>query len=359
MYKKKITIGISGGVDSTACCFLLHKKYNITAVFMQNWEKNKNEFCNTKKNLETTKHICKYLKIKLKIANFSLDYYKNVFTKVVNDYKQNKTPNPDTLCNKKIKFNIFLKYALTFNTKYIATGHYSKIRKINNNILLSIPKDKKKDQTYFLCLLKKTQLKKTIFPLENYFKKDIRLLLKKNNCQNYKKKDSTGICFIENKNFNIFLQKYIKKRYGITSDTKGNKIGKHIGIPFYTIGQRKGLEVNKSTFKNTYIVVKKVLKNNILIIAEKNNNKIIFNNIIYLEKINNNPKTIPKINTMFSTKIRYQQKIQETLLKHISRKKCILFFLKKQKAITPGQITALYKKNLCIGGGVISKFFFN
>lgn len=317
---------------------------------MQNWDK-KNSICKKKNDIKLIKSICKQYKIKLLFTNFTIEYLTYVFEKMLNKFKNGETPNPDILCNKEIKFKVLIYHLIIiYKNFYLATGHYAKIITINKTQILAIPKDKKKDQTYFLYAIEYKKLKIITFPLESYLKKNIRIQAKKINLENYNKKSSTGICFIEEKNFIVFLQKYIKKNTGIIVDDKGNYINKHDGISFYTIGQKKGITYNIKDNKKLFYVIKKNKKKNKLIIAQLNKNLITTNCLIthYTTYI-----TLKKPATIYVCgKMRYNQQLQKNLL-YIKRKKILAFFYKKQKYIASGQHYVFYLNNFCLGGGLI------
>lgn len=334
MKKKKISIALSSGIDSTASNIILKKSgFFIEAFFMKNWEHEKKINC-FKKELIYSKKICKQIKINININNFSSDYWENVFIPFIKNIKNGETPNPDITCNKKIKFKILLKETvIKKNFNFLATGHYGKIKKIKKYCLFTAF-DKKKDQTYFLYTLKKDIMKKILLPLSNYTKKNIKKKIKQYSIINYNKKESMGICFIEEKKIKIFINKFIKKNIG--NIIINNKIiGKHNGTHFYTLGEKKNIK-----HKKIYIYIKNPKTNNIHItqnIKKLEKKKIKLNKNFYLNKF------------ICKAKIRHQENFDTCML--INEKKNIkIIFKKKQIALTPGQHIVLYKSNECIGG---------
>ncbi len=353
----KVILGLSGGVDSAVSAWILKiLGYNIKCVFIKSWENDdKKTFCNSKKDYKDCVKICKHLKIKLIKINFSNEYWYNVFLTFLNKLKKSKTPNPDILCNKKIKFDIFFKFAIKIlKGDFLSTGHYVNKQRIKkNNYILLKGKDKKKDQSYFLHLINQKQLKKCIFPIGKFKKKTIRKIASNINLINSKKKDSTGICFIGKKNFFHFIGKYIKNKPGLILNTNNKILGKHPGLFFYTIGQRKNLNLGGG-YKIPYYVIKKNLKKNTLIVAKGKNNKLLFSKGLFLKKIHFIYKK--KIDIPFKCKIktRYQQKELSCTL--FAKKNIFKIIFKIPIfAVTPGQSAVFYIKNICLGGGEIYK----
>ncbi|MCV2525635.1 MAG: tRNA 2-thiouridine(34) synthase MnmA, partial [Candidatus Lightella neohaematopini] len=243
MNKKKVIIGLSGGVDSSVSAWLLQQKgYYVEGLFMKNWEDDDNIYnCTSAQDLYDTEIVCKTLNIKLNIVNFSYEYWENVFKLCLVYYKLGYTPNPDILCNKEIKFKVFLNFALKeLRADYIATGHYVRSIIINNNYSLLRGIDKNKDQSYFLYTINNDILRKVLFPIGNLTKLQVRSIANKINLSNANKKDSTGICFIGKKKFSNFISRYLKSKSGIIKSTSGKILGNHNGLIYYTIGQRKG-----------------------------------------------------------------------------------------------------------------------
>ncbi|ADM89795.1 tRNA (5-methylaminomethyl-2-thiouridylate)-methyltransferase [Candidatus Zinderia insecticola CARI] len=361
--KKKIILAMSGGIDSSITAWLLKKKgYKVIGIFMKNWHFNNNSIfdSNCKEFLDALK-ISEYLKIKIKILDFSKKYRKFIFNKFLKEYKKNNIPNPDILCNSIIKFKFFLNYCIKkFKIKLIATGHYLRIKKYKNKFFLLKALDKKKDQSYFLYSLNKKNISNIIFPLGDLNKKDIRRIAKKIKFFNYNKKDSIGICFIGKNKIIKFLSYYIIFNPGYIKLLNEKKINKHLGINFYNIGQRKGLKIGgiKNNKKNKpWYVIFKDIKNNIIYISNKNNNFLKIKKI-YIKKINFilNKKLSNKI--LYNCKIKHGKKISFCKIKNITPKIIYIKFLNLQKNINNGQSIIIYYKEFCLFGGIIKSFFF-
>ncbi len=350
-----IIVALSGGVDSSVSIWILKQLgYKIKCVFIKCWQEKKNiknKTCNYKKDYKDCKNVCKLFNVKLYLIDFTYEYWNMVFSKFIKKLKKNILINPDILCNKIIKFNLFIKFSIKIlKADFIATGHYAIKYKKKNSYFLLKGIDNKKDQTYFLYTLNQKQLKKCIFPIGNYYKKKIRDIAKNLNLINYKKKDSYGICFIGKKNFFKFIKKYIKEKPGIIINSKKEFLGIHKGLHFYTIGQRKNLNLDIKQKKAYYVIKKKIKKNKLIVSSKKK--KLLYKGL-YIKKIHfiNKIKKIKKLKCYI--KIRSQQ------YKNIS---CLIFFLKKIKiifkkpilSICPGQSAVFYKKKICIGGGIIT-----
>lgn len=366
--KKKVVLGLSGGVDSAVSCYLLLKQgYDVIPVFMKNWDrlinhdekgtKNKNfiDGCESNQDYEMAKKIAKHFNLKLHKVEFIEQYWQKVFKYFISQYKKSLTPNPDILCNKYIKFGDFKKYAeKKFKPDFIATGHYAKLRKKNNSVYLAIPKDKTKDQTYFLAYLNQKQLKNVLFPLANYTKKEVRQIAKKIKLPNWDRKDSMGICFIGKRDFQQFLNNYLPNKPGIIIDIKTNKvIGKHIGTMYYTLGQNKGLHLSGQ--QNKYFVCKKNVKKNIIYVCNaKNKNKYLLSTHTQLNGFNFINPTNKKEFKNLKVRFRHLQKlIIVKSMKLVDNKWTINHA--PTLSITPGQYAVIYKNQVCLGCGEIAK----
>lgn len=365
MQNKKVLLGLSGGVDSAvALILLLNKDYNVDALFMRNWDSvlnndilgNNNDItdvCPQEKDYMDAKKIADKFNVKLIRKDFVKEYWDDVFSYFLKEYENNRTPNPDVMCNNEIKFKAFKDYATSLGYDYIATGHYAKLK--DGNLL--IPKDKDKDQTYFLSQLTKDQLTNVLFPLQDLKKDEVRKLAKKYEIPVFDKKDSTGICFIGERNFTNFLKNYIKPIPGNMKKLDGTIVGKHIGLSFYTIGQRKGLNLGTVNGMNgPWVVVGKENKENTLFV-ENNlkheyllSNRAIIKNNIFRNDISKEEKCF--------IRFRHQQKPIKGTIKKLENDKYELNY-EKHRAVTPGQVAAIYIKDICIGAGFIDEVFFN
>ncbi|MBN2478600.1 MAG: tRNA 2-thiouridine(34) synthase MnmA [Parachlamydiales bacterium] len=348
---KTVVVGMSGGVDSSVAAYLLKQKgYKVIALFMKNWQDN-DENCSAKKDFEDVAKVCTTLNIPYYNVNFEKEYMDLVFSKCLDEFKKGVTPNPDILCNKEIKFDLFLKKALSLNADYLATGHYCQIDKDQEKLLKG--NDPNKDQSYFLYTLKSSILKKILFPIGHLTKQEVRKIAKEQKFVNFEKKDSTGICFIGERKFKDFLSTFLPFQEGEIKDTQGKTLGKHSGLSFYTIGQRKGLKIGGPG--NAWYVVKKDLKNNFLIVAQGSEDKLLFSNSLIatnLTWINENYS----MNTPFKckAKVRYRQSDQDCIIEKIENNESLyVSFLTPQRAVTEGQSIVFYKDDICLGGAII------
>lgn len=377
--KQTVIVGLSGGVDSAVSAFLLKKQnYEVIGIFMVNWDEtinndilgHKSNFkqngCSSNDDYKDARKIAKQLGIELIKVNFVKEYWELVFTKMLDEYKKMLTPNPDVLCNKFIKFGLLSQYAKKkYPQALLATGHYAKLVKTKNQNHLYIPKDENKDQTYFLCALKNDQLDNVIFPLENLLKNEVRKIAKDNKLVVANKKDSTGICFIGERNFKQFLENYFPKNPGkILLLPSKNEVGKHDGLIFYTIGQRHGLNIGG--MKEKAFVYKKNIKRNELIIAPislKNkyliSKKAIVNNFNWINKEIDYSKYL---NKKLLVRFRHRQELIgcEIVNINIEKNQITIIYPTGSIAVTPGQYAVIYtNKKKCLGGGTIFKIMKN
>ncbi|MEK6945327.1 MAG: tRNA 2-thiouridine(34) synthase MnmA [Nanoarchaeota archaeon] len=381
MKPQKILLAMSGGVDSSVAAYLLKKQgYEIIGAFMKNWSNTKNDFgeCAWRGERRVALKIAGILDIPLITLDFEKEYKKYVVGKMFRLYKQGITPNPDIDCNEKIKFPLLIKAAKKLGCDYIATGHYSRIKKIKNHFELHRAKDEAKDQSYFLYRLKQNELAKTLFPIGNLTKSQVREIAKKQGFPNHDKKGTVGICFIGKINLKKFLQKKIKAKKGIILDPEGNKIGEHDGIYYYTIGQRTGprfgIEVEKQELRQKRWYVARKIKNKNIIIAAPEGHKLNFRKEIFVKDahwINNNSNlSLIKTKSISSearlsldwvggkeikvlTRIRQVGELLPSKIKKENGKIKVTL----DKAITgvsEGQAIVLYQGTKCLGGGVIT-----
>lgn len=351
----KIIVGLSGGVDSSVAAFLLLEKgYEVEALFMKNWdEDDEDEYCSASEDLADAQQVADQLGIKLHTVNFSHEYWEDVFEHFLSEHKKGRTPNPDVLCNQRIKFKAFLDYAKDLGAKKIATGHYARIAEKNGKYLLKAGLDGNKDQSYFLHLLNQEQLSQSLFPLGEIDKQEVRKIAKNNNFLNADKKDSTGICFIGERPFSEFLTTFLPKEKGDIVDQNDTFIKHHDGLPFYTIGQRKGLEIGGG-FSNSpepWFVADKVLESNKIVVVQ-GDDALLYHNSLIADDIHwvDSP---PIESFSCSAKIRYRQASQICKVSLNDDQTIKVNFNESQRAITPGQSVVFYDDDVCLGGSVI------
>jgi tRNA-specific 2-thiouridylase len=358
MKKEKIVLGISGGVDSSVAALLLQKDgYDVHGVFMKNWD-DKHAICSAEDDYADALSVCKKLKISLKKIDYTAQYKDKVFKQFLDDHVHGLTPNPDVLCNKEIKFEVFQNYAKEIGATKIATGHYADNYTTDSTCYLKKAMDQSKDQSYFLHQLGQSELKNTIFPLGKILKKDVRSIAKKYSLINHNKKDSTGICFIGERKYNDFLGKYLTIEKGDIQSLDGEILGNHDGHIYFTIGQRRGLGIGArfSAEDKPWYVVKKDIHHNIVFVAQGENHPALFSKKIIVDDINwinKKPTTFPR---NYYAKVRYRDEDKLCTIFSLDNNTYCIEFESEQKAITPGQSIVLYnEENVCIGGGIISK----
>ena len=357
--KKHVIVGMSGGVDSSVSAYLLIESgYHVEGLFMKNWEEDDGtEYCTAKDDLADATSVCNDLKIKLHVANFSAEYWDNVFEHFLTEYQSGRTPNPDILCNKEIKFKAFLEYALDLGADFIATGHYVRSKKIDGASILLKGLDDEKDQSYFLSRVPEFCIDKCLFPIGALKKSEVRKIAKDHNFDTHDKKDSTGICFIGERKFKDFLSKYVLTKIGNIETTDGEIIGKHSGVMFYTIGQRQGLGIGgvKNYPENPWYVIDKDIKNNILIVAQGNEHTDLYSTSLIASQLFWVNENQPKLPLHCSAKIRYRQTDQLCFVKGLDSGFIQVDFDKPQRAITPGQHVVFYTGEQCLGGAIIER----
>lgn len=353
--KKNVILAISGGVDSSVAAFLLKKQgYNVTAVFMKNWDEEDQSECQSTKDFDDAKLVCEKLDLPIKHLNFSFEYWENVFSKYLIDLKSGLTPNPDIWCNNEIKFKVFLDYAIEQGADYIATGHYANIKQQDGKHFLTTAIDEIKDQTYFIHGLNKEILPKILFPIGQYSKQEIRKLATELDLVTSKKPDSMGICFIGEKNYKNFIKKYIDPKPGEIRDVNNNLLGNHEGLFFYTIGQRKGLKIGGNQLSNQpWYVYDKDLDTNTLLVVAGSDDPLLYKSEIIVREFNWLVEPIAKSFECF-VKIRAQS-IKKPCRVEILNERIKIIFAKPEKAVTPGQYAVLYDNDICLGGGTIIK----
>lgn len=357
----RIVVGVSGGVDSSVAAYLLKQQgHEVIGLFMVNWEEIDGT-CTAEQDFEDVKRVCNKIGIPYFSVNFAKEYYERVFEYFLDEYKKGRTPNPDVLCNREVKFGPFLEQAMKLGADMIATGHYCKKIEKNGKYYLAKADDLNKDQSYFLCQLNQDQLKSVIFPLESIDKPKVREIAKELELSTAEKKDSTGICFIGERNFKKFLQQYLPAQSGKILDLEGNEVGTHDGLMYYTLGQRRGLNIGgrKGGNGERWFVIKKDLENNILYVSQGEDD-MLFSDGLYASGMNWIPEIPEEKEFDCLAKFRYRQPDQKVHVTILNDKEIKVDFAERQRAITPGQFVVLYnEEGLCLGGGTIDKSFNN
>ena len=355
----KVIVGMSGGVDSSIAAYLLHKQgFQVEGLFMKNWEEDDDEeYCSAAVDLADAQKVCKQLNIPLHTVNFSSEYWDRVFEYFLREYQAGRTPNPDIICNKEIKFRAFLDYALSLNADYIATGHYAQCVIDGPSISLKKGRDENKDQSYFLHTLNKDQLAKTLFPLGEIEKSAVRSMAKQENFDVHDKKDSTGICFIGERKFKDFLKNYIPAQPGEIVTLNGEHVGEHEGAMFYTIGQRQGLGIGgkQNASEEPWYVVDKDINLNQLFVAQGHEHTGLFHSTIITRNVHWIAGTPPSNAADIKAKIHYRQTSQTCAIRPSKDAGYEISFATPQWAVTPGQSVVFYQQDTCLGGGIIEE----
>lgn len=359
LVKKKGTVGIglSGGVDSAVSAYLLKQQgYEVVGVYMSNWkETDENGRCTGEKDWEDVRNICNKLDISYYSVDLSSEYYEDVFRLFIEEYKKGRTPNPDVLCNREIKFGYFANKIKGMGLDYLATGHYAKVVQQDGRYYLYRSKDENKDQTYFLNQVSETQLSNVIFPLEDIEKQEVRKIATDLGLNVATKKDSTGICFIGERNFRNFLSNYIPMKKGDIVTIEGEKVGEHSGVFFYTVGQRKGLGLGgkKDGNGDRWFVVAKDVANNKIIVSQSECD-LLYTDTLKCNEFNYINKDICIGDV--DVRIKHRQPLQKAILEEKDGS-VVIKFNEKQRAIVPGQYAVAYVGKKCIGGGVIDNTY--
>ena len=352
----KVMVGLSGGVDSAVAALLLQQQgHDVAAVFMKNWDEDDTaDYCPAAQDLDDARAVAERLDIELQTVSFSSEYWDRVFRQFLDEYQAGRTPSPDIICNREIKFRAFLDYATGLGADCIATGHYARISK-SPAVQLLRGVDEKKDQTYFLHTLTREQLTRSLFPLGTLAKHEVREIARDAGFTNHAKKDSTGICFIGERRFSEFLAHYLQKNPGEIRTLEGQVIGAHDGLMFYTIGQRQGLGIGgrSDASGEPWYVVAKDTGCNVLYVAQGVNHPALFKPGLRASQLHWIAGAPPPMPFACEARIRHQQALQPCTLEQAGMDDCFVRFLEPQRAITPGQSVVCYQGDVCLGGGII------
>ena len=355
----RVVVGMSGGVDSSVAALLLKQQgYDVIGIFMKNWD-DTDEFgvCTATEDYEDVIRVCNQIGIPYYAVNFEKQYWDKVFTYFLEEYKAGRTPNPDVMCNKEIKFKAFLDHAVKLGADYLATGHYARVEQRDGEVRMLRGLDENKDQTYFLNQLTQEQLKKVLFPIGNLEKARVREIAKEANLATATKKDSTGICFIGERNFKEFLGNYLPAKPGNMETFDGVIMGSHDGLMYHTIGQRHGLGIGGSG--DPWFVIGKDLKRNVLYVGQGFDHEMLYSDSVIASDISWTSNKAKSAKFECTAKFRYRQPDNNVTVQIMDNNKVRVIFEKPIRAVTPGQAVVFYDGDECLGGGTIDEIYKN
>jgi tRNA-specific 2-thiouridylase len=353
----EIIVGLSGGVDSAVALALLQKAdFAVRAVFMKNWdEDDETGYCAAAEDLRDAERVCEHLGVELRTVNLSAEYWENVFNRFVETYRRGQTPNPDVLCNSEIKFRAFLDHATDLGADLIATGHYARIERHAGRYRLLKGRDADKDQSYFLCLLDQDQLERAVFPLGELEKTEVRNLARRLGLHNHSRRDSTGICFIGERPFKTFLERFLPRHPGPIVNVEGRELGRHDGLMYYTIGQRQGLGIggDRSGDGRAWYVAAKDFEGNALVVVQGREHPRLYARALSAVEAHWIGGRAPRFPLSCHAKIRYRQADQACTVHEMTSAAYRITFAEPQWAIAPGQAIVFYDGEECLGGATI------
>ena len=355
---RTVVVGMSGGVDSSVTALLLKQRgWKVVGLFMKNWEDDDDdEFCSTRQDLIDVASVCDVIGVDLEVVNFSAEYKDRVFAEFLREYQAGRTPNPDVLCNAEIKFKAFLDHAMDLGAERIATGHYAQVREFQGKMQLLKGEDGTKDQSYFLHRLNQAQLRNTMFPVGHIYKRDLRRIAEDAKLPNFAKKDSTGICFIGERPFREFLQRYLPTQPGEIRNLDTDKVmGQHQGLMYHTIGQRDGLGIGgvKGAPELPWYVAHKDMDKNVLYVVQGHDHAALLKPSLKAQDLSWVAGENPHTHWVYNAKTRYRQPDAPCEVSRVDAQECEVTFAVPQWAVTPGQSVVVYESTVCLGGGII------
>jgi tRNA-specific 2-thiouridylase len=354
---ERVVVGMSGGVDSSVAALLAKRAgYHVVGLFMKNWEDDDtDDYCSSRQDLIDAVSVADKIGIDIEQVNFSAEYKERVFSEFLAEYKAGRTPNPDVMCNAEIKFKAFLDHAMAMGADHIATGHYAQVRERDGLFQLLRADDGTKDQSYFLYRLNQQQLSKTLFPLGNLTKIEVREIARREGLATHDKKDSTGICFVGERPFREFLNRYLPASPGDICTPDGVRVARHNGLMFYTLGQRQGLGIGgtRNGDGDAWYVAEKDMMNNRLIVVQGHDHERLFSDRVTAVNLNWISGATPHCDWVYGAKTRYRQKDAPCVIASATQQSCAVEFAEPQWAVTPGQSIVIYESNVCLGGGII------
>ena len=357
MNKQRVVVGMSGGVDSSVTALLLKQQgFDVVGLFMKNWEDDDSEeYCPSRQDLIDAVSVADRIGMDIEAVNFSKEYKDKVFANFLAEYQAGRTPNPDILCNSEIKFRAFLDHALGMGADLIATGHYARVREVDGLFQLLKAEDGGKDQSYFLYRLNQEQLSRTSVPLGGLYKREVREIARQAGLSTSEKKDSTGICFIGERPFRDFLNRYLPKEPGEMRTPEGKTVGRHDGLMYYTLGQRQGLGIGggREGTGEPWFVVGKDMHNNVLIVVQGHDHPLLLSESLRATDLHWIAGHDPRTHWVYAAKTRYRQPDAPCEIDTLDAGLCEIKFAESQWAVTPGQSVVVYESNVCLGGGII------